>query len=93
MKKKLLSLTALIFFVFISCKNSIDEDSCDLEAYAQALINLNEVRSEYVDNPSTENCNSYRFALQTYISIGENCDQYESFVEARRRALNNLSCD
>lgn len=94
MRKILRSL--LIYFIVlcsISCSNSSTEESCDLEQYALALNNLMEVRATYISNSTTENCNNYRFALQSYINAGENCEQYTSFVEARQNELNNLNCN
>mgnify|MGYP000415707070 CR=1 FL=1 len=94
MKKIVQLLTVLIIaFNVLSCSDSIDPTACDAEQYALALNNWMEVRATYIDNPTTENCNNYRFALQAYINSGENCEQFASLVAARQTELDNLDCN
>jgi len=88
-----LFLVSIIALNVLSCADSIDPTACDTEQYALALNNWMEVRATYIDNPTTENCNNLRFALQAYINSGENCEQFSDFVEARQNELDNLNCN
>jgi hypothetical protein len=82
-----------ISLCFLTCTDSSDSEVCDAEGYALALNNLMEVRPIYIDNPTTENCNNYRFALQAYINSGANCDQFADLIQARQNELDNLNCN
>ncbi|HET8804763.1 MAG TPA: hypothetical protein VFM72_09305 [Aequorivita sp.] len=64
MKKVLFSALILGLVFTTSCNKDDDGGGKSCE---QRIEDINEAAAEYVDNPSTNNCENYRNAIESYI--------------------------
>ena len=85
-------LTIILFgFFFSACGSDVDcSDPANLDDnWAQELADVRTSQDEYAADPSSENCNAYKRALDVYINVlkdykscAENAAQEGQFNEA-----------
>lgn len=80
----------------IDCTTFITED------YLAILEDLTDAQEVYVDNPTTENCQAYYAALNTYIKswkayidecVPQASAQFESYWSTYETYLSDLNCE
>lgn len=105
MKKRILQIAMLTTLIFSACSSNDDDDLCaDIvgDEYIEIAENLLTSSISFGTNPTNENCNNYKNAMQNYIDYAEsikNCldsaerAELQEEITELETELANLNCN
>lgn len=90
MKNLFLSALAFIAISFASCGG----DSCEQSDITAAVEKITNAATEYTADPTSENCETYKTAIEAYMSDIKDCDGVtQATIDGYQTSLDALTCD
>lgn len=85
-----------VFSIMLSCSSDDDGSSKNCLTETTKYVDAENAKSiKYLGNPTSQNCNEYKKAIQEALTRVENCANYpvkQTLVEGYKLKLNNLDC-